>query len=245
MIIFPAVDIQNGKAVRLKQGRAEESTVFEDDPIKAALRWQDAGAKWMHVVDLDGAFGGRAASYKIVADMCQALKIPVQIGGGIRDAQIAQNYIDAGVQRLIIGTIALEEPKLFAQLCQLFPGKVGISLDAHDGVLKTKGWVEDYDKTIEEVLPRLQDVGAAFIIYTDIARDGMQSGVNVPALERLCSIATVPVIAAGGVATLDDVKALYPLTVKSTLQGAISGRALYEETLSLPEANAWIESQQA
>ncbi len=245
MIIFPAVDIQNGKAVRLKQGRAEESTVFEEDPIKAALHWQEAGAKWMHVVDLDGAFGGRAASYKIVADMCQALSIPVQIGGGIRDMQTAQNYIDAGVQRLIIGTIALEEPKIFAELCTAFPGKTGISLDADNGRLKTKGWLEDSDKTIEEVLPRLQDMGAAFVIYTDIARDGMQSGVNVPALERICKISSIPVIAAGGVATLEDVKALYPLTINSTLQGAISGRALYEGSLTLAEAHAWIASQQA
>ncbi len=243
MIIFPAVDIQNGKAVRLKQGRAEESTVFENDPIKAALSWQEAGAQWLHVVDLDGAFGGRATSYKIVADICQALRIPVQIGGGIRDMQTAQNYIDAGVERLIIGTIALEEPKLFADLCIAFPGRVGISLDADNGTLKTKGWVEECEKTIEEVLPRLQDVGAAFIIYTDIARDGMQSGVNVAALERICKIATIPVIAAGGVATLDDVKALYPLSVNSTLQGAISGRALYEDTLNLQEAHDWIAAQ--
>ncbi len=245
MIIFPAVDIQNGKAVRLKQGRADQSTVFEDDPITAAVKWQDAGAEWLHVVDLDGAFGGRAASYKIVADICHELKIPVQIGGGIRDMQTAQNYIDAGVDRLIIGTIALEEPKLFADLCMAFPGKVGISLDADNGKLKTKGWLEDSEKTIEDVLPRLQDVGAAFVIYTDIARDGMQSGVNVSALERICSIATIPVIAAGGVATLDDVKALYPLSVKSTLQGAISGRALYEGTLSIQEAKEWVASQKA
>ncbi len=243
MIIFPAVDIQNGKAVRLKQGRAEESTVFENDPIQAAIAWQDAGAQWLHVVDLDGAFNGRATSYKIVADICCALKIPVQVGGGIREFKTAQCYFDAGVERLIIGTIALEEPKLFADLCQAFPGQVGISLDADNGKLKTKGWVEGFDKTIEDVLPRLQDVGAAFVIYTDIARDGMQSGVNVAALERICNITTIPVIAAGGVATLEDVKALYPLTVNKTLQGAISGRALYEGTLSLQEANAWIQAQ--
>ncbi len=245
MIIFPAVDIQNGKAVRLKQGRAEESTVFENDPVKAALTWQNAGAQWLHVVDLDGAFGGRASSYKIVADICHELKIPVQVGGGIRDLQTAKNYFDAGVERLIIGTIALEEPKLFADLCIAFPGRVGISLDADNGKLKTKGWVEDYDQTIADVLPRLQDIGAAFIIYTDIARDGMQSGVNVPALQSICDIATIPVIAAGGVATLEDVKTLYPLTVNSTLQGAISGRALYEGTLDLAEANAWIASQKS
>ncbi len=243
MIIFPAVDIQDGKAVRLKQGLAHESTVFENDPVKAALTWQNAGAQWLHVVDLDGAFGGRAASYKIVADICAALTIPVQLGGGIRDLATAQIYFDAGVERLIIGTIALEEPKIFAALCQAFPGKVGISLDADNGRLKTKGWVQDVEQTIDDVLPRLQDMGAAFVIYTDIARDGMQSGVNVNALEHICSLASIPVIAAGGVATLEDVKALYPLSVKSTLQGAISGRALYEGTLTLDAAHAWIEAQ--
>ncbi len=243
MIIFPAVDIQDGKAVRLRQGRADDSTVFENDAVKAAMAWQEAGAQWLHVVDLDGAFGGRAASYKIVADICHNLRIPVQIGGGIRDMKTAQIYFDAGVERLIIGTVALEEPKIFADLCQKFPGKVGVSLDADNGRLKTKGWVEDVQKTIDEVLPRLQDMGAAFVIYTDIARDGMQSGVNVQALEHICKIASVPVIAAGGVATLDDVKALYPLFSHSHLQGAISGRALYEGTLKLDEAHAWINAQ--
>ncbi len=243
MIIFPAVDIQDGKAVRLRQGRADESTIFENDALTAAKAWQDAGAQWLHVVDLDGAFGGKAASYKLVADMCYQLSIPVQIGGGIRDLHTATIYFDAGVERIIIGTIALEEPKIFAEICQAFPGRVGISLDADNGVLKTKGWLEDSHKTIDEVLPRLQDVGAAFVIYTDIARDGMQSGVNVPALEHICKISNIPVIAAGGVATLDDVKALYPLSVNSTLQGAISGRALYEGSLKLDEAHAWINTQ--
>ena len=244
MIIFPAVDIQNGKAVRLKQGRADKSTVFAESPLKAAMDWQEAGAKYLHVVDLDGAFDGQAKSYKIVADICHELSIPVQIGGGIRDVQTAQRYFDAGVERLIIGTIALKEPKLFAELCAMFPNKVGISLDADNGVLKTKGWVEDFDKSIEDVLPRLEDVGAAFVIYTDIARDGMQSGVNVKALERLCNLTRLPVIAAGGVATLDDIKALYPLYKKSSLQGAISGRALYEGTLDLNKAQTWISSQE-
>ena len=243
MIIFPAVDIQNGKAVRLKQGRAHESTVFAESPVDAAKSWEKAGARWMHVVDLDGAFDGAAQSRRIVRDICSALAIPVQLGGGIRDMQTAAAYLEAGVSRLIIGTLALEQPALFADMCRAFPGRVGVSLDAEGGRLKSRGWVKDTGITVDTALPRLLDNGAAFVIYTDIERDGMQCGVNVAALEHLARLSTVPVIAAGGVATLEDVKKLYPLTLETNLVGAVSGRALYEGTLDLKEANAWIDAQ--
>lgn len=245
MIIFPAVDIQDGKAVRLRQGRADDSTVFSPDPVAAARHWQDQGARWLHVVDLDGAFDGLPKSRDIVRRICEALTIPVQLGGGIRDEKTAQAYLDAGVQRLIIGTMALEQPEAFAALCARFPGRIGVSLDAEGGRLKTKGWVADAGMTVDDVLPRLLGDGAAFIIYTDIERDGMQSGVNLPALTHLATASSVPVIAAGGVATLADVQALYPLSRTANLQGAISGRALYEGTLNLGEANRWIAAQQA
>lgn len=243
MIIFPAVDIQGGKAVRLKQGRAEDSTVFAHDPVAAALAWQEVGARWLHVVDLDGAFDGNPTNRTLVGKICDALSIPVQLGGGIRDAATAAAYMDAGVERLIIGTMALENPDAFTALCAQFPGHIGVSLDADHGKLKTKGWVADSGLSVEQVLPRLISSGAAFVIYTDIARDGMQSGVNVQALQDLASACPVPVIAAGGVASLDDVKNLYPLTKTTSLQGAISGRALYEGTLDLAEAQAWIDAQ--
>lgn len=243
MIIFPAVDIQNGKAVRLRQGRAGDSTVFSPDPVAAARHWQDQGARRLHVVDLDGAFDGLPRSRDIVRDICAALDIPVQLGGGIRSEAIARAYLDAGVQRLIIGTLALEQPDDFAALCRAFPGRIGVSLDAEGGRLKTKGWVADAGLTVDDVLPRLIGDGAAFIIYTDIERDGMQTGVNVPALTHLAEASSVPVIAAGGVATLADVQALYPLSKNARLEGAISGRALYEGTLNLQEANAWIAAQ--
>ncbi|MEG2173601.1 MAG: 1-(5-phosphoribosyl)-5-[(5-phosphoribosylamino)methylideneamino]imidazole-4-carboxamide isomerase [Desulfovibrionaceae bacterium] len=243
MIIFPAVDIQGGKAVRLKQGRADESTVFAHNPVAAALAWQQAGARWLHVVDLDGAFDGTPTNRTLVGQICAALSIPVQLGGGVRDAKVAAAYIDAGVERLIIGTMALEHPEAFAELCALFPGRIGVSLDADNGKLKTKGWLADSGLSVEQVLPRLIQSGAAFVIYTDIARDGMQSGVNVQALEKLALACPVPVIAAGGVASLDDVKNLYPLTKTTRLQGAISGRALYEGGLKLAEAQAWIDAQ--
>ena len=243
MILFPAVDIQDGKAVRLKQGRAHESTVFAEDPIDAAKAWEARGARWLHVVDLDGAFDGAAKSRQIVRRICTELSIPVQLGGGIRDMDTARAYLDAGVSRLIIGTLALEQPDLFAEMCRAFPGRIGVSLDADGGKLKTRGWVADTGLTVDGALPRLLADGAAFIIYTDIERDGMQCGVNVAALEHLSRLSTVPVIAAGGVATLADVQKLYPLTLSTSLVGAVSGRALYEGTLNLEEANAWIAAQ--
>ena len=245
MIIFPAVDIKDGKAVRLKQGLAHEMTVFSPDPVAAAKAWQERGARWLHVIDLDGAFDGAPRSRAIVRDICAALDIPVQLGGGIRDKATAKAYLDAGVNRLIIGTVALEQPELFAELCATWPGRVGVSLDAVNGALKTKGWVADAGLTVDDVLPRLLRDGAAFVIYTDIERDGMQTGVNVPALAHLAEVSTVPVIAAGGVATMDDVRALHPLTRTTRLQGAISGRALYEGTLDLAEAMRWIDAQEA
>lgn len=243
MIIFPAVDIQDGKAVRLRQGRADDSTVFSPDPVAAARHWQEQGARWLHVVDLDGAFDGLPRSRDIVRDICSALDIPVQLGGGIRSEQIAQAYLDAGVERLIIGTLALEQPEAFAALCRRFPGRIGVSLDAEAGRLKTKGWVADAGLSVDDVLPRLLGDGAAFIIYTDIERDGMQTGVNLPALTHLAEASSVPVIAAGGVATLADVQALYPLSRTARLEGAISGRALYEGTLDLKQATDWIDAQ--
>ncbi|WP_449243086.1 1-(5-phosphoribosyl)-5-[(5-phosphoribosylamino)methylideneamino]imidazole-4-carboxamide isomerase [Desulfovibrio sp.] len=244
MILFPAVDIKDGQCVRLAQGREDAVTVFSPDPVAQARHWADLGSSWLHVIDLDGAFSGLPRNAELVRRICSQVSIPVQLGGGIRDAATARAYIQAGVRRLIIGTIALTEPELFASICREFPGRVGVSLDAVDGRLKTKGWVEDAGLTIFDVLPRLEADGAAFIIYTDISRDGMQTGVNLKALEALCEATRLPVIAAGGVHTLDDLKALAPLTKKG-LEGAISGRAIYTGTLDVREALDWIRSQAA
>lgn len=245
MIIFPAVDIQDGKAVRLKQGRAHEVTVFSSDPVSMALHWETEGARFLHVVDLNGAFGDGEVSPNagIVRSICEALRIPVQVGGGIRTEIAARTLLDSGVARIIIGTMAMENPPLFAQLCHAYPGRVGVSLDADKGLLKTRGWVADTSLTVEDVLPRLAGDGAAFIVYTDIQRDGMKTGVNLAALEQLAYTSLVPIIAAGGVAAMADVRALFPLSLRANLQGAISGRAIYEGTLCLREAEAWIESQ--
>lgn len=243
MILFPAVDIQQGRAVRLKQGRAGEATVFAEDPVQAARLWEERGARWLHVVDLDGAFAGVAQSRNIVQKICRVVGVPVQLGGGIRNEATARAYLDAGVTRLIIGTLALEKPAAFAALCRAFPGRIGVSLDAEAGRLKSRGWVAEAGLTVDEALPRLVGDGAAFVIYTDIERDGMQSGVNISALTHLARISPMPAIAAGGVATLADVQKLYPLTLETSLVGAVSGRALYKGTLDLAEANAWIDAQ--
>lgn len=242
MIVFPAVDIKDGQCVRLRQGLADQVTVFGDDPAAMARHWAAQGARYLHVVDLDGAFSGQPRNFELIRTICDELDIPVQLGGGIRDLDTAKAYIRAGVTRLIIGTMALENPELFGELCAALPGRIGVSLDAVDGRLKTKGWVQDAGQEVFDVLPRLRGQGAAFLIYTDISRDGMQTGVNVAALERLCVAAGLPVVAAGGVHTLDDIKALYPLTAKG-LEGAITGRAIYAGTLDLAQAQGWIAAQ--
>ncbi|GHV55344.1 1-(5-phosphoribosyl)-5-[(5-phosphoribosylamino) methylideneamino] imidazole-4-carboxamide isomerase [Deltaproteobacteria bacterium] len=244
MIVFPAVDIKGGQAVRLRRGVASDVTVFSPDPLSVAKAWQDQGARYLHIVDLDGAFAGSEINLPLITQIRNALSIPIQVGGGIRSRSSAQKYVDAGANRCIIGTLALEDMAAYADICAAFPGKIGVSLDAEKGRLKTKGWVADSGLTIEGVLPRLEETGTAFIVYTDIERDGMQSGVNVPSLAKLAQKSGIPVIAAGGAATLEDVKALYPLSRDANLEGVISGRALYEGTLNLREAMDWIAGQQ-
>ena len=243
MIIFPAIDIKNGQCVRLKRGRPDLETVFESDPVRAALRWQEQGAEWLHLVDLDGAFSGKAVNLPLITRLCAAVSIPVQMGGGIRSLDTAQAYCDAGVTRLIIGTLALEAPHVFEEICTNLPGKVGVSLDTEGDKLKTRGWVNDSDLSLEQVLPRLYAQGSTFIIHTDINRDGMQCGVNLEFLQELAEESPMPVIAAGGVATLDDIKALYPLSKKGNLEGVVTGRAIYEGTLDFKEALAWVKTQ--
>lgn len=243
MILFPAIDIQNGHAVRLKQGRKEEYTVFAEDPLEMAKYWRKLGAKWLHIVDLDGAFAGYAKSAPIVERICSEVDIPVQIGGGIRNRETAKSYLDAGAKRIIIGTLALENPDIFAGLCKDFPHKIGVSLDAANGKLKTRGWEKDTDKSIEEVLPCLEEQGAAFVIYTDIERDGMQSGVNIDALEKLLKLSSIPVICAGGISNIDNLSMLDQKFRGTKLEGVISGRALYEGSLDFVAAQEMLENK--
>lgn len=165
MNIFPAVDIKEGRCVRLTQGVEDLVTVFSDDPIAMALQWENMGAQWLHVIDLDGAFSGVPRNMDLIHRLCEAVSIPIQLGGGVRSEEVAGKYLDAGVTRLIIGTMALEEPDLFRNLCAAYPGRIGVSLDARDGQLKTKGWVVDAGKTVAEVIPGLVAAGAAFYLY--------------------------------------------------------------------------------
>lgn len=242
MIIFPAVDIRDGKAVRLRQGRKEDATIFGDNPLEAALAWQEAGAEFLHLIDLDAAFGEKS-NFEIIKKIVAALDIPVQVGGGIRDRETAARYLDAGINRLITGTMALESREDFSALCRDFPGRIGVSLDAVNGRLKSRGWLKDVDVSIQDIVPELEEGGAAFLIYTDIERDGMQAGLNLKAVKRLLELTNVPVIIAGGVSCLSDIIALYALNDSGKLEGVISGRALYEKTLDLAEAIKWLKTR--
>lgn len=242
MNLFPAVDIKDGKCVRLTQGKEDAVTVFSPDPVAMAEKWAGLGCRWLHVIDLDGAFSGRPANVDLIRAICSTISVPVQLGGGIRDLETAASYFEAGVSRLIIGTMALENPSLFQELCRAFPGRIGVSLDARDGVLKTKGWVEDSGKTVDDVVPELEQNGAAFFIYTDISRDGMQTGVNIPALTHLLDLASVPVLIAGGISTMDDLKGVAPLASRG-LDGVITGKAIYAGSLDVAEALAWLAQQ--
>ncbi len=243
MILFPAIDIKDGKCVRLRQGKYNDVTIFSDNPVDMAMYWYDLGAKFLHIVDLDGAFEGKPKNYFIIKDICKKLDIPVQLGGGIRDIETARGYFDAGVTRVIIGTLFLEDRDRFVHICQEFPSKVGVSLDAENGILKSRGWVRDTNIEITSILPDVKSSGAGFIVYTDISRDGMQTGLNLESIKGVLKNTSLPVIAAGGVKDMKDIMALYPLT-KLGLQGAITGRAIYEGTLDLKEALSWISSQE-
>lgn len=245
MILYPAVDIQSGKAVRLKQGKKDHATVFSDNPLDMAKNWHDQGAEWLHIVDLDGAFEGTSTNVKLIKQICDQVNVKIQIGGGIRSIDMAETYMEAGADRIIIGTMAFEEPRAFNSLCRMYPGRIGISLDAENGQIKTHGWEKDADCAVEEILPALDDKGVSFVIYTDIARDGMRAGVNLAALERVLKATRLPVICAGGVASIEDIKNLHKNFAETSLAGVISGRALYEGALNFVEANSWLKKMES
>jgi phosphoribosylformimino-5-aminoimidazole carboxamide ribotide isomerase len=238
-LLIPAIDLKEGRCVRLRQGRMDDATVFSDDPVAVALEWQARGAQRLHLVDLDGAFAGRPVNRDIVEAICTALTIPVQIGGGIRDAAILQDYLDAGVRWGIIGTRAVHEPDWAAALCADFPGRVIVGIDARAGRVAAAGWAEATEVAATDLARRFEHAGAVAIVYTDIERDGMLSGVNIPETIALAEAVALPVIASGGIHSLEDLAALKRAAADSrgTLLGAISGRALYEGTLEF-EAGA-------
>jgi phosphoribosylformimino-5-aminoimidazole carboxamide ribotide isomerase len=235
MLIIPAIDLRGGKCVRLRQGRAEDMTVFSDDPVATGLKWQAAGAKWLHVVDLDGAFSGSPQNLEAIRHLRQALDIPIELGGGIRTLDTIRAYLDLGLDRLILGTVVLKDPDLAARACEKFPGKIAFGLDARDGLLAVEGWTETSRQTALEVAKSLEPLKPAALIYTDISRDGVKRGVNIGATRALAEAVGIPVIASGGVSTIEDIEALLPLESVGVV-GVITGRALYDGSLDLAAA---------
>ena len=231
MLVIPAIDIQHGKCVRLRQGRKEDVTVYDDDPLNAANRWVEAGAKRLHIVDLDGAMAGKPVNLPIIRKIADAHShIPIQVGGGIRDEETVENYLDAGVRYVILGTRAVKEPHFVSDLCVAFPGHVIVGLDAKDGKLAVDGWSKLSKHDVIDLAQHFESDGVEAVLYTDIARDGMLSGVNVESTQKLAESIRIPVIAAGGVATLEDLKTLCEVADAGIL-GVVTGRAIYEGTL--------------
>ncbi|MBI4697385.1 MAG: 1-(5-phosphoribosyl)-5-[(5-phosphoribosylamino)methylideneamino]imidazole-4-carboxamide isomerase [Nitrospirae bacterium] len=239
MIIIPAIDLKNGKCVRLLQGKKEEVTVYSDDPVSMAKHWAGLGAELLHVVDLDGAFTGKQENIDTVLSIKKAINIPIEVGGGIRDMERIEKLITAGVDRVIIGTSAASEPDMVKKACDRFHGKVIVGIDAKDGKVAVKGWVEMTEWGAIEFAKKMESLGASAIVYTDIARDGMLSGPNIEAMSSMVNELRIPVIASGGVSSIEDIKSLMKI---DELWGVITGKALYAGTLDLREAINLVKS---
>ena len=235
MILFPAIDLKNGEAVRLEQGDMARATIFHRDPAEQARTFAAQGFKYLHIVDLDGAFAGRPMNAGAVERILSAVKIPVQLGGGIRDRATIEAWLGKGVARVIIGTAAVRDPALVKEAAKAFPGRVAVGLDARDGKVAVEGWAQTSELAALEIARRFEDAGVAAIVYTDIARDGMLKGLNLDATIALADALSIPVIASGGFASLDDVRALLAARAQK-LAGAIVGRALYDGRLDAAEA---------
>ncbi|HHN72604.1 MAG TPA: 1-(5-phosphoribosyl)-5-[(5-phosphoribosylamino)methylideneamino]imidazole-4-carboxamide isomerase, partial [Thermopetrobacter sp.] len=230
MILFPAIDLKDGRCVRLEQGDMERATVFNDDPAAQARRFEEAGFEWLHLVDLNGAFAGRPVNAAAVEGILAAVSIPAQLGGGIRDMATIEHWLAAGIRRVILGTAAVRDPELVRSACRAFPGRVAVGIDARGGRVAVQGWAEGTDLSAVELARRFEDAGVAAIIYTDIERDGVLRGLNVDATLALARAVAIPVIASGGLASLDDIRRLLEPDC-AILEGAISGRALYDGRL--------------
>lgn len=231
MLLIPAIDLKDGKCVRLRQGRMEDDTVFSDNPVEVAGRWVDAGARRIHLVDLDGAFAGKPRNAEIIHQIVAAYPdVPVQIGGGIRDEDTIQGYLEAGVQYVIIGTKAVSEPHFVRDVAVEFPGHIIVGLDAKNGKVAIDGWSKLSHHNVIDLAQKFEQHGVEAIIYTDIARDGMMQGVNVEATTKLARAIKIPVIASGGITNMDDIHAL-GVVADDGIMGAITGRAIYEGTL--------------
>jgi len=237
MLIIPAIDLKDGQCVRLRQGVMEDATVFSEDPAAMARHWLEKGARRLHLVDLNGAFAGKPKNEAAVRDIVNAVgaEIPVQLGGGIRDLDTIERYLDAGVNYIIIGTAAVTTPGFLHEACDTFPGHIIVGLDAKGGKVAVDGWSKVTGHDVQDLAQRFEGYGVEAIIYTDIGRDGMLNGVNIPATVELASQLTIPVIASGGITNLEDVRALCAVEEEG-VAGAITGRAIYEGTLDFAEA---------
>jgi phosphoribosylformimino-5-aminoimidazole carboxamide ribotide isomerase len=244
VILFPAIDLKNGDAVRLQQGDMARATVFHRDPAEQAKTFAAQGFEYLHIVDLDGAFAGKPMNAGAVERILAAVRIPVQLGGGIRDRATIEAWLSKGVARVIIGTAAVRDPELVKAAAAIFPGRVAVGLDARDGKVAVQGWAESSELSVRDIAKRFEDVGVAAIVYTDIARDGMLKGLNIDATIALADAVSIPVIASGGLASLDDIRALLAPRAKK-LAGAIAGRALYDGRLDAAAALRLIRSAQA
>ena len=233
MILYPAIDLKDGQAVRLVHGDMEQSTVFNDDPAAQAISFVNAGCEWLHLVDLNGAFAGTPVNAAPVEAILKTCKVPTQLGGGIRDMATIEAWLDKGLTRVILGTVAVENPDLVREAARAFPNQVAVGIDARNGRVATKGWAEETDVMVTDLAKSFEDAGVTAIIYTDIMRDGAMGGPNIEATADLARAVSIPVIASGGVSSLADLNALKATEV---ISGAISGRALYDGAIDLSEA---------
>jgi phosphoribosylformimino-5-aminoimidazole carboxamide ribotide isomerase len=244
VILFPAIDLKNGEAVRLEQGDMARATIFHRDPAEQARVFAARGFEYLHIVDLDGAFAGRPMNAAAVERILAAVKIPVQLGGGIRDRATIDAWLDKGVRRVVIGTAAVRDPALVKAAARAYPGRIAVGLDARDGAVAVEGWAETSEISALDIARRFEDAGVAAIIYTDIARDGMLRGLNLDATVALAVAVSIPIIASGGLASIDDVRAL--LTPRAQkLEGAVIGRALYDGRLDAAAALQLVRAARA
>ena len=234
MILYPAIDLKDGNAVRLLHGDMDKETVFNENPAAQAMEFVNAGCEWLHLVDLNGAFAGEPVNAAPVEEILKQTNVPAQLGGGIRDMATIARWIDKGLSRVILGTVAVENPDLVREAAKEFPGKVAVGIDARNGKVATEGWAEETDVMVTDLAKSFEDAGVAAIIYTDSMRDGAMKGPNVEATAALAQAVSIPVIASGGVSSLEDLQALKDCG--AALNGAISGRALYDGAIDLAEA---------
>ncbi len=240
LTLYPAIDLKDGACVRLRRGEMDSATVYSNDPGAQARAWQDGGCRWLHVVDLNGAFAGRSVNAAAVSAILAAATVSVQLGGGIRDMAGIERWLQAGITRVILGSIAARDPALVRAACRDHPGRIVVGIDARGGRVATEGWAATSDLPAAELALRFEDAGAAAIVYTDIGRDGMLTGLNLEQTAGLADLVSTPVIASGGVGTLNDLAALKatPAAARGAIEGVIVGRALYDGRVMLPEALA-------